>query len=154
MLLFLAVLSISVKAQTPQQYGLKECLSEGLENNYSLLIVKNKEQKSSNNVTLGNAGYLPSLDLSAGYSTSIDNMTATKDRTTGVESTVHGEFNHSVNVGLNMSWTIFDGFSVNTNYKRLKELEMQGKTNTRIVLEDFIAQLTASYYNFIQQSIR
>ena len=154
MLLFLAVLSISVKAQTPQQYGLKECLSEGLENNYSLLIIKNREQQSSNNVTLGNAGYLPSLDLSAGYSTSIDNMTATKDRTTGVESTVHGEFNHSVNVGLNMSWTIFDGFSVNTNYKRLKELEMQGKTNTRIVLEDFIAQLTASYYNFIQQSIR
>ncbi|MBE6334894.1 MAG: TolC family protein [Bacteroidales bacterium] len=141
-------------AQTVHAYDLKACLEVGLQNNYSLLIVKNKEQQSSNNVTWGNAGYLPTLDFSAGYSTSIDNSTTTKDRTTGVESTVHGEFDHSVNVGLNLNWTIFNGFSVNTNYKRLKELEMQGQTSTRIALEDFIAQLTSSYYNLIQQTIR
>lgn len=154
MSLLLSVVSLAVSAQAKHQFGLKECLEAGLQNNYSLLIVKNQEQQSSNNVTLGNAGYLPTLDLSAGYSTGIDNSTTTKDRTSGVETTVHGEFDHTVNVGLNLNWTIFDGFSVNTNYKRLKELEMQGKTSTRIALEDFIAQLTSSYYNLIQQTIR
>ena len=46
-----------VKAQ--RIYSLKDCLEEGLQNNYSLRIVHNEEQISKNNATLGNAGYLP-----------------------------------------------------------------------------------------------
>ena len=38
--------------------------------------------------------------------------------------------------------------------KVVKELERQGETNTRITLEDFIAGLTAEYYNYVQQEIR
>ena len=53
-----------------------------------------------------------------------------------------------------MNWTIFDGFNISTTYKQLKELERQGATNTRIAIEDFIASLTAEYYNYIQQEIR
>ena len=37
---------------------------------------------------------------------------------------------------------------------RLKELEKQGETLTRLAIEDFIADLTAEYYNYIQQEIR
>ena len=36
----------------------------------------------------------------------------------------------------------------------MQELERQGATNTRIAIEDFIATLTAEYYNYIQQEIR
>ena len=36
----------------------------------------------------------------------------------------------------------------------MQELERQGATNTRIAIEDFIASLTAEYYNYIQQEIR
>jgi hypothetical protein len=53
-----------------------------------------------------------------------------------------------------LNWTIFDGFNISTTYKQLKELERQGATNTRIAIEDFIASLTAEYYNYIQQEIR
>ena len=53
-----------------------------------------------------------------------------------------------------MNWTIFDGFNISTTYKQLQELERQGATNTRIAIEDFIATLTAEYYNYIQQEIR
>ena len=38
--------------------------------------------------------------------------------------------------------------------RAVKELERQGATNTRIAIEDFIASLTAEYYNYIQQEIR
>lgn len=54
-------------------YTLKSCLEQGLLNSYSLRIVRNEEQVSKNNATLGNAGYLPTLDLSAGYKGTIDN---------------------------------------------------------------------------------
>ena len=102
----------AVKAQ--QVLTLKECLEEGLQNNYSLRIVHNEEQISKNNATPGNAGYLPTLDFSAGYVGNLDNIES-KARETG---------------------------------------ERQGETNTRIAIEDFIADLTAEYYNFIQQKIR
>ena len=54
-------------ARGQQVLTLKDCLEEGLQNNYSLRIVHNEEQISKNNATLGNAGYLPTVELSAGY---------------------------------------------------------------------------------------
>ena len=66
------VLVSPVKAQ--RIYSLKDCLEEGLQNNYSLRIVHNEEQISKNNATLGNAGYLPTLDFSAGYTGNLDNI--------------------------------------------------------------------------------
>ena len=133
-------------------YTLKSCLEAGLENNYSILISRNDEQISKNNATLGNAGYLPTLDLSAGYTGDLDN-TRTKNRE-GEISKENGVFDQTVNAGLKLDWTIFDGFNITTTYQRLKELEKQGEVNTRIKIEDFVAELTAEYYNFVQQKIR
>lgn len=136
-----------------QHYTLKSCLETGLEKNYSLRIVRNEEQVSKNNATIANAGYLPTLDLSAGFSGSI-NDTETKVRATGEKTKTDGVFDKTLNAGLNLNWTIFDGFQIQANYARLKELEQQGETLTRIAIEDFIAELTAEYYNYIQQEIR
>lgn len=147
-----AFLSVST-AKAQQVYSLKNCLEEGLQNNYSLRITQNEEQMSKNNATLGNAGYLPTLDFSAGYKGSVTD-TESKSRTTGETTRNNGIFDQTINAGLNLNWTIFDGFNISTNYKRLKELELQGETNTRIAIEDFIANLTSEYYNFIQQKIR
>lgn len=136
-----------------QHYTLKSCLETGLEKNYSIRLVRNQEQISKNNATIANAGYLPTLDLSAKYSGTVDN-TETKARATGETTTTDGVFDQTINAGLNLNWTLFDGFKIQANYSRLKELERQGETLTRIAIEDFIANMTAEYYNYIQQQIR
>jgi outer membrane protein TolC len=136
-----------------QHYTLKFCLEIGLEKNYSLRIVRNEEQISKNNATIANAGYLPTLDLSAGFSGNV-NDTETETRSTGEKAKTTGVFDKTLNAGLNLNWTLFDGFKIQANYARLKELEQQGETLTRIAIEDFIANLTAEYYNYIQQQIR
>ena len=136
-----------------QHYTLKSCLETGLEKNYSIRMVRNQEQISKNNATLGNAGYLPTLDLSAKYSGNIDDTESTA-RATGEKTETTGVFDQTMNTGLNLNWTLFDGFKIQTTYARLKELEKQGETLTRIAIEDFIAELTAEYYNYIQQQIR
>ena len=141
----------SLSAQ--QHYTLKSCLETGLEKNYSIRMVRNQEQISKNNATLGNAGYLPTLDLSAKYSGNIDDTENTA-RATGEKTETTGVFDQTMNAGLNLNWTLFDGFKIQTTYARLKELEKQGETLTRIAIEDFIAELTAEYYNYIQQQIR
>ncbi|WP_308777060.1 TolC family protein [uncultured Bacteroides sp.] len=140
-------------AQAQYTYTLQQCLEEGLSNNYSLRIVRNEEQQSKNNATLANAGYLPTIDLSAGYSSTIDN-TDNRSREDNSLARERGVFDQTLDAGIDLNWTIFDGFNISTTYKQLKEMERMGETNTRIALEDFIASLTAEYYNYIQQEIR
>ena len=147
-----AIIAIAIGASA-QKLTLQECLGRGLENNYSLRITRNKEQVVHNNATLANAGYLPSLDLKAGYNASLSSSNS-KLRSTGEIQEVRNSFDQGLNAGIGLNWTIFDGFSISTNYKQLKELERMGELSTRIELEDFIANLTAEYYNFIQQRQR
>lgn len=151
------ILIIAVFAALPLQaqyeYTLKQCLEEGLLNNYSLRISRNEEQISKNNATLGNAGYLPTVDFTAGYTGDLNSSDSKlrADRSTVAERNV---LDHTLDAGIDLNWTIFDGFNISTTYKQLQELERQGATNTRIAIEDFIATLTAEYYNYIQQEIR
>ena len=154
-LIFIAIVCTApgLYAQPAPTYTLKSCLEQGLLNNYSLRIVRNEEQVSKNNATLGNAGYLPTLDLSAGYKGTIDN-TETKARATGETTKDNGVFDQTLDAGINLNWTFFDGFNITANYQRLKELERQGETNTRIAIEDLIANIAAEYYNYVQQKIR
>lgn len=154
-LIFIVILSAvsALQAQRAPIYTLKSCLDQGLLNNYSLRITRNEEQVSKNNATLGNAGYLPTLDLSAGYKGTVDN-TESKLRATGETTKDNGVFDQTFNAGLNLNWTIFDGFNITANYQKLKELERQGETNTRIAIEDLITNITAQYYNYVQQKIR
>lgn len=142
-----------LQAQPVPTYTLKSCLEQGLLNNYSLRIVRNEEKISQNNVTLANAGYLPTVDFSAGYTGNLNN-TETKLRATGEKNKENGVFDQAINAGVNLNWTLFDGFNITANHQQLKELERQGKTNTRIAIEDLIANITAEYYNLIQQKIR
>ena len=44
---------------------LKEVIRIGLENNYDLKISRNEQQISDNNVTPGNAGFLPTIGLNS-----------------------------------------------------------------------------------------
>lgn len=137
----------------PPVYTLKDCLEEGLLNNYSLRITRNQEHISENNATLANAGALPTLNLSTGYSGSLSN-TETKLRSTGAINKENSAFDQTIDAGINLEWTIFDGFNITATYQQLKELERQGKTDTRIAIEDLIANITAEYYNYVQQKIR
>ena len=148
-----ACTALGLYAQPAPTYTLKSCLEQGLLNNYSLRIVRNEEQVSKNNATLGNAGYLPTLGLSAGYKGTIDN-TETKARATGETTKDNGVFDQTLDAGINLNWTISDGVNITANNLRRKELERQGETNTRIAIEDLIANIAAEYYNYVQQKIR
>ena len=148
----IACLAIGIQAQPPV-YTLKDCLEQGLLNNYSLRITRNEERVSRNNATLANAGYLPTLDLAAGYSGTL-NSTDTKDRASGNTTSQNNAFDQTIDAGLDLNWTIFDGFNISANYQQLKELERQGETNTRMAIEDLVANIAAEYYNYVQQKIR
>lgn len=144
---------LSAAALSAQEdYSLKKCLEIGLERNYSIRIIKNEQQITSNNATLGNAGYLPTLDLSSGFNGNVDNTT--REQADGTTETTHGVNTEAANAGINLNWTLFDGFGIQAEYARLKELQQMGELNTRLTIEDFAANVASEYYNLIRQKIR
>ncbi len=132
---FLIFLFIPLAGFAQQSATLQEYLSRGLEQNYDIRMVQNLERVADNNASRGNAGFLPTADLSGAW-TDGDNVASRET------------------AGVDVGWTLFDGLRVQTTYKRLKELQTMGKLETRLRIEDFIARFTAEYYNYIRQQIR
>lgn len=157
--LLLSVLSLSSRAtfaqdtQPEETVSLPQFIETGLKNNYGLRIVRNEEQKTANEATRANAGYLPEVNLSAGYDAGL-NSNNTRSREGAGTLRNHNALEHGFNAGVNAEWTVFDGFRIQTDYKRLQQLRLMGATQTRITIEDYVADLASEYYNFIQQRIR
>jgi outer membrane protein, adhesin transport system len=145
----LFVLLIFKPAEAQVIYTLKDCIGVGLQKNYSILIARNNEKVSNNNFSAGNAGYLPSMGLTTKYNGSITNTTQNFDTTASVIT--NGTQSNSGNASLALGWTIFDGFSVQTTYKKLNELKQLGELNTRQTIENYIANLLSVYYACVQQ---
>lgn len=132
---------------------LQEGLRIGLENNYDLRISRNEQQISDNNVTLGNAGFLPTITASSAPSFRNSN-TDQFPMDGGDKLATRNSNTLSLDAGVNLNWTVFEGFRVQTNYQRLQELQTVGELNTQLSVENYIADFSAEYYNFIQQTIR
>ena len=138
----------------PLRYELRDCIERGLEQNYQLQIVRNQEQIAHNNATLANAGALPSIDASAGFRPTFHTSERSTARATNDVTENHNVHDYTFDANVSLSWTLFDGFKIQTTYRQLRLLEQQGETATRIAVEDLIADIASEYYNYIQQIIR
>lgn len=145
---FLLLLSFTtVEAQSV--IGLNDCIALGLERNFAIRIAKNYESISANNFTKGNAGYLPTVDLSSRYGGTLNNTI--QNLADGSQNTTSGVHNTTAYAAIGLDLTIFDGFSVQTTYKKLDELNQLGALNTQMEVENLIADIVVGYYDYIQQ---
>ncbi len=148
---YLSVLAIILLPPLNGQgvYELKDCISKGLERNFSILIAKNNETISKNNYTLGNAGFLPSIDVNGRQSGTLNNTT--QNIRAGGKTIDNGVFNTSTSGAVNHGMTLFNGFNAITTYKKLDELKQVGELNTQMSIENFIANIVSYYFNYILQ---
>lgn len=137
------------QGQGPDPDGLKSMLSIGLESNYKLKIIRAEQQQYENEASIAYAGYLPDLALDNDNDFTND-VTNTKVRADGSNYTTRAN-NFSSALGLDLGWTIFDGFLIRTNHERYKELASRSRVETRLAIEDFIASLASEYFNNVQQ---
>jgi outer membrane protein TolC len=98
---------------------------------------------------LGNAGYLPTLDLTGRYSGTLNNTT--QNLTDGTQNVTRGVNNTTSNAAVALGWTIFDGFSVQTTYQKLNELKLLGALQTQLTIENLVADVISGYFNYILQ---
>ena len=139
-MLTLAFAALAATAQPPTDsltVTLHQCINRGLKNNYEIQIVRLDEQVAENNVTLANAGALPTVNATAGYT---GNLSSTETKQGGNTNRNTNQLAHTMRAQGAADWTLFDGFKIQTNYKRLKELQRKSEVQTRVAIEDFVAE--------------
>ncbi len=75
----------------------------------------------------------------------------TQNLTDGSQDKSPDVFNTTSSAGVTLGLTIFNGFNVQTTYKKLNELKQMGELNTQLTIENLIADIVSGYYNYIQQ---
>jgi outer membrane protein len=97
----LIALTTGVSAQTDTVLTLKDAVEIALKNNYHILLSKNNSTITQNNVTIGNAGFLPQVSGSFTTTRSIQNTRQT--RSDGSLNNIHGVNNSSTSYGPNLT---------------------------------------------------
>jgi outer membrane protein len=146
----LLLLALPFALQAQQVLTLEDAMKIALENNYSIRIARNEQEVSANNVTLGNAGFLPVVGADFAQDNSITNTNQQYLDGRVVEQT--GAKAHTLSAGAGVDWTIFDGFKMFTSYEQLKRLREAGELTTRANIETTLAQVYVGYYNVVQLS--
>ena len=152
-LLLICIAFTVVPAEAQRVFSLDDCIQTGLERNYSIRIIRNEQQISDNNATPGNAGYLPTVDLSSGFSGTLNNNNNKLSDGTTEKNERHPQRDgrHRPECELDRLRRIRHTGHLR---KKLKELQNLGELNTRMTIEDFVADLSSEYYNLIRQKIR
>ena len=136
-----------------QSFNLKQCITTGLEQNYQIRISKNEQKIADNNLTIGNAGFLPTISLNSTYSQRLNSVEQISADGSAIVKN-NNVNNSAFDAGVNLNWTVFDGFRVQTNYSKLKQLQQIGELNMLLNVENFIASLSSEYFNYVHQNIQ
>ncbi|WP_018479763.1 TolC family protein [Pontibacter roseus] len=144
------VLLFPHKLVAQEQLSLEEAIRIGLQNNYDIQIANRQEAIAGNNVTRGNAGFLPNVDA-RGSRTFTENNSRQSFQT-GPDRTRNGASSNNLNYSVNLNWTIFDGLGMFINYERLKALEKSGQLITRETVQNTLASISDNYFEVVRQS--
>jgi outer membrane protein TolC len=162
--LFLVFALLPLWASAQDTLNLESVIRIALEKNYAIKIAQRNKQIAANEVTLGNAGFLPlvtaQLNRQNNYfprfrqtrQTIIPGDTAAgiPARTEDVTQDFSNRTNKLFNYGATVNWTIFDGMGMFIAMDRLEELQAAGNEQAQATIEITVADVSNAYYNIIQ----
>lgn len=126
-----------------------EAVEIALENNYGIKLAKNNLKIDQNSVSWGNAGILPRIEANITDNNSIQNLSQTRSDGSDVERS--NAKNNSLNYGVRMDWTLFNGFGMFARYDQLKQLEALGEVQLKQTILDRVSNTMIIYYELVQQ---
>ena len=135
----------SVPAQNAM--SLSQCIEQALDANYGIRIAVNNEEINKNNRNYG--VFMPTVSAAASQRESTVDSKRTDSN--GTEREFNGSKTNNLSANVNLNWRIFDGLAMFTTHSRLKEIVSRGELETRLAVENLIAQVSAGYYNILVQ---
>ncbi|MGF7041989.1 TolC family protein [Mucilaginibacter lappiensis] len=143
-------LSVKAWAQDAPMLTLKDAVEIALKNNYNIKLSQNNSAIASNNVTLGNAGVLPQVN--GNFASTNSRQTTKQTRNDGTVNNINNAKNSNINYGVNLNWTVFDGFNMFANYDQLKTQDTLGAIRLKDTIQSTIANVITTYYDLISQT--
>ncbi len=143
LILTLSIIAVWYNGYSQSKLTFEEAVATALENNYGIKIARNTKAIADNNSTLGNAGFLPTLDINASINKAIVNgeqITSTETRP--IENSV----NQSEAIGATLNWTIFDGLAMFHNRNILEQLNTQSENDLQLQVQTTIFNVGISFY--------
>ncbi|HLT50930.1 MAG TPA: TolC family protein [Arenibacter sp.] len=137
----------SIYAQ--QLLTVADAVEIALENNYGIKLAQNNLRIDQNNLTWGNAGILPRVEANIVDNNSIQDLSQVRSDGSIVENS--NAKNNSLNYGVRMDWTLFNGFGMFARYDQLKQLEVLGETQLKQTILDRVSNTMVTYYELVQQ---
>lgn len=137
------------KVNAQEILTLEEAIRITLENNYDIKLFSNNKRIGENNVTLGNAGFLPVVNGTLTNNNSRQNSTQTLQ--SGVTQERNGAKNSNLNYGVGLNWTIFDGFGMFARYDQLQEFEKLNEAELQLTILSRVGDVMSVFYNLVQQ---
>lgn len=133
-LLALTVFS-SVKLNAQEYMTFNDAVKKALAGNHDIQMALNRAKISKNNIHIGNAGLLPSVDLVA-YSNYNDNK-------------INNIYQSStyMNASVQASYTLFDGFGNIYTFNKLQVNGELGELEARYNIETILLSVSEAYYN-------
>lgn len=138
-----------IKGNAQEVLSLEDAVKIALENNYEIKIAKNDLKIDETNVSSGNAGMLPKATASITQNNNLQNLSQT--RTDGTTTSLDNAKSNSLNYGVGLDWTIFDGFKMFARKDQLQELQKLGESQLKLTIITKISDVQAAYYNLVQQ---
>ena len=126
-----------------------EAVKLALENNFQILTAKNELRIDEYGVSPGYAGMLPSVQANV-----VDNNRTTNLSQVRLDGTVQeldNAVNNSLNYGVALDWTLFDGLRMFANYEQLKENRKLGDAELKQVILSTVGEVMITYYDLVQQ---
>lgn len=145
LILILCILGSGFTAFSQQVLPFEEVIKRTLENNYDVLIERNNVKIAENTNNIGNAGYLPSVGVTADQNWNTTNTR--QEFYSGQVNAKNGANNNSLIAAARLNWTFFDGFAMFARDKRLQLEEDLATVNLTAQMELSIYQAAVLYYS-------
>lgn len=153
----LLLLIISIQAWMPlissaqEVLTINQAIALALEENYGVQITLLEQQADEMQVYKSNAGFGPSVDWNASLNLAGNNVNQVfiDDRTVS-------RFGRSINPNTNisLSLTLFDGGRMEATYDRLGKLSELSVLEGKVVIQNTIIDVMATYYDILRQEER
>ncbi|HEY1196138.1 TolC family protein [Flavobacterium sp.] len=138
-----------IQANAQEVLTIEQAMTIALENNFEIKIAKNNSRINETNVTVGNAGMLPTATANITDNNNVTN--STQVRQDGTTTSLNNAKNNSLNYGVSLGWTVFDGMKMFAKYDQLKELQKLGDSELKRTILVKIGQVNSAYYDLVQQ---
>lgn len=149
--LILSLFCVATIAQ--ENLSIEEAIRLGLEKNLSIRISRKNAEIGANNYDKSIGALLPTANISASKNFSTTNV---EQQFLGDSEprVIDGAQSNTLDISPTLRWTIFNGLGMFAARERLREQQLLGEDDLRVVIENNIASISNAYYRIVLENDR